>query len=127
VVADEAALLAIRDLKAGSFLADAAWMVIAALAHNLLRRTTLIGLPDPTIPTARTVRRRLVRRARPYHPNRSPSETPDAGPVARALSVAHAPLITSRSPLPCLVLRAAPQASELPIVDDGGGAQVSDL
>ena len=52
--------LAIRDLKdqalahfpSGKFLANAAWTVIAALAHNLLRWTTLIGLPDTVIPTA---------------------------------------------------------------------------
>src|ERR1017187_5058268 len=60
--------LAIRDLKdqalahfpSGKFLANAAWTVIAALAHNLLRWTTLIGLPDTIIPTARTLRRRLL-------------------------------------------------------------------
>jgi len=60
--------LAIRDLKdqalahfpSGKFLANAAWTVIAALAHNLLRWTTLIGLPGTVIPTARTIRRRLL-------------------------------------------------------------------
>ncbi len=60
--------LAIRDLKdqalahfpSGKFLANAAWTVIAALAHNLLRWTTLIGLPGTVIPTARTLRRRLL-------------------------------------------------------------------
>jgi hypothetical protein len=60
--------LAIRDIKdqalahfpSGRFLANAAWTVISALAHNLLRWTTLIGLPDTVIPTARTVRRRLL-------------------------------------------------------------------
>jgi hypothetical protein len=60
--------LAIRDLKdqalahfpSGKFLANAAWTVIAALAHNLLRWTTLIGLPNTIIPTARTLRRRLL-------------------------------------------------------------------
>jgi hypothetical protein len=60
--------LAIRDLKdqalahfpSGRFLANAAWTVIAALAHNLLRWTTLIGAPDSTIATARTLRRRLL-------------------------------------------------------------------
>ena len=60
--------LAIRDLKdqalahfpSGKFLANAAWTVIAALAHNLIRWTTLIGLPDTVIPTARTLRRRLL-------------------------------------------------------------------
>jgi Transposase DDE domain group 1 len=34
--------------------------VIAALAHNLLRWTTLIGLPDTVIPNSRTLRRRLL-------------------------------------------------------------------
>jgi hypothetical protein len=60
--------LAIRDLKdqalahfpSGRFLANAAWTVIGAIAHNLLRWTTLIGLPGTTVPTARTLRRRLL-------------------------------------------------------------------
>ena len=60
--------LAIRELKdqalahfpSGTFLANAAWTVIAALAHNLLRWTTRIGLPDTVTPTARTLRRRLL-------------------------------------------------------------------
>jgi len=60
--------LAIRDLKdqalahfpSGMFTANAAWTVIAALAHNLLRWTTVIGTPDTIIPTARTLRRRLL-------------------------------------------------------------------
>ena len=60
--------LSIRDLKdqalahfpSGKFLANAAWTVIAALAHNLLRWTSLIGLPDTVVPTARTIRRRLL-------------------------------------------------------------------
>jgi hypothetical protein len=60
--------LAIRDLKdqalahfpSGKFLANAAWTVIAAIAHNLLRWTTLIGLPDTVVATARTIRRRLI-------------------------------------------------------------------
>jgi hypothetical protein len=60
--------LAIRDLKdqalahfpSGRFTANAAWTVIAALAHNLLRWTTLIGLPTSAVRTARTLRRRLL-------------------------------------------------------------------
>jgi hypothetical protein len=60
--------LAIRDLKdqalahfpSGRFNANAAWTVIAALAHNLLRWTSLLGLPGQTIRTARTLRRRLL-------------------------------------------------------------------
>lgn len=60
--------LTIRDLKdqalahfpSGVFCANSAWTVIAALAHNLMRWTTLIGLPGETVPTARTLRRRLL-------------------------------------------------------------------
>jgi hypothetical protein len=60
--------LAIRDLKdqalahfpSGKFNANAAWTVIACLAHNLLRWTSLLGLPGQTIRAARTLRRRLL-------------------------------------------------------------------
>jgi Transposase DDE domain group 1 len=60
--------LAIRDLKdqalehfpSSRFAANAAWTVIACLAHNLLRWTSLIGLPASTVRTARTLRRRLL-------------------------------------------------------------------
>jgi hypothetical protein len=62
--------LAIRDLKdqalahfpSGKFYANAAWTVIAALAHNLLRWTSVLGLPGHTIRAARTFRRRLLAR-----------------------------------------------------------------
>ena len=60
--------LTIRDLKdqalahfpSGRFNANSAWTVIACLAHNLLRWTSLIGLPDESKRTARTLRRRLL-------------------------------------------------------------------
>jgi len=60
--------LCIRDLKdqalahfpSGKFMANAAWTVIAALAHNLLRWTHVLGLPGQTIRAARTLRRRLL-------------------------------------------------------------------
>ena len=60
--------LAIRDLKdqalahfpSGKYMANAAWTVIAALAHNLLRWTHLLALPDQTVRSARTLRRRLL-------------------------------------------------------------------
>jgi hypothetical protein len=59
---------AIADLKdqalahfpSGHFHANAAWTVLAALAHNMLRWTQLLGLPDTTIRAARTLRRRLL-------------------------------------------------------------------
>jgi len=60
--------LCIRDLKdqalahfpSGKFTANAAWTVIACLAHNLLRWTSVLGLPGQTIRAARTIRRRLL-------------------------------------------------------------------
>ena len=60
--------LTIRDLKdqalahfpSGQFNANSAWTVIAAIAHNLTRWTTVIGLPGQTIRAARTLRRRLL-------------------------------------------------------------------
>ena len=60
--------LVIRDLKdqalahfpSGHFHANAAWTVIAALAHNLLRWTEVIGAPGRAVRAARTARRRLL-------------------------------------------------------------------
>jgi hypothetical protein len=60
--------LTIRDLKdqalahfpSGQFNANSAWSVIAAIAHNLTRWTTVIGLPGDTVRAARTTRRRLL-------------------------------------------------------------------
>jgi hypothetical protein len=51
---------ALRHFPSGHFNANAAWTVLAALAHNLLRWTQLIGLPDTTVRAARTLRRRLL-------------------------------------------------------------------
>jgi hypothetical protein len=58
----------IADLKeqplahfpSGEFNANGAWTVLAALAHNLLRWTQLIGLPEQTVRAARTLRRRWL-------------------------------------------------------------------
>jgi hypothetical protein len=61
--------LAIRDLKDGAglrhcpsgvFLANAAWLVIATLAHNLLRWVAAIGLGSTGQVVANTLRRRLL-------------------------------------------------------------------
>jgi hypothetical protein len=60
--------LTIRDLKdqalahfpSGQFNANSAWTVIACLAHNLARWTTVIGLPGHTARAGRTLRRRLL-------------------------------------------------------------------
>jgi len=58
----------IADLKdqslahfpSGQFNANGAWVVLGALAHNLLRWTQLLGLPNTTARAARTLRRRLL-------------------------------------------------------------------
>jgi hypothetical protein len=61
--------LTIRDLKdqalrhfpSGKYHANSAWTVIAALAHNLARWSTLIGLPNRAVQTAATRRRHLLK------------------------------------------------------------------
>jgi hypothetical protein len=60
--------LTVRDLKdqalehfpSGVFNANSAWTVIACVAHNLTRWTSVIGLPADTVRAARTLRRRLL-------------------------------------------------------------------
>ena len=61
--------LAIRDLKdgaglrhcpSGRFLANAAWLVLAALAHHLLRWSSQLGLGTSGLVVAKTLRRRLL-------------------------------------------------------------------
>ena len=51
---------ALAHFPSGDYDANAAWTVLAAIAHNLLRWTQLLGLPDTTIRAARTLRRRLI-------------------------------------------------------------------
>jgi hypothetical protein len=51
---------ALAHFPSGHFHANAAWTVLGALAHNLLRWTQLLGLPGTTVRAARTLRRRLL-------------------------------------------------------------------
>jgi hypothetical protein len=51
---------ALAHFPSGEFNANGAWAVLAALAHNLLRWTQLLGLPDATVRAARTLRRRWL-------------------------------------------------------------------
>jgi Transposase DDE domain group 1 len=51
---------ALAHFPSGHFNANGAWTVLGALAHNLLRWTQLLGLPDTTVRAARTLRRRLL-------------------------------------------------------------------
>jgi hypothetical protein len=92
--------LVIRDLKEGSglnhcpsgrFFANAAWVVIATLAHNLLRWVARIGLDIRGLVVAKTIRRRflavpgrLTRSARRKH-LRLPSLWPWRTALERAL------------------------------------------
>jgi hypothetical protein len=92
--------LAIRDLKEGAglchcpsgrFFANAAWLVIAALAHNLIRWTAHIGLGIATTVVTKTIRRRyftasgrLTRSAR-RSTLHLPQRWPWAGQFATAL------------------------------------------
>ncbi|HEY6319845.1 MAG TPA: IS1380 family transposase [Acidimicrobiia bacterium] len=99
--------LAIRDLKegaglehvpSGNFLANSAWLVCAALAHNLIRWTAMLGdiTPEERLTVARTVRTRFLslpgrlvsRSGRPTL--RAPLEWPWAGAFERALNLLRA-------------------------------------
>ena len=99
--------LAIKDLKegaglehipSGNFSANAAWLVCAALAHNLIRWSALLGelTPDDQLVVARTIRTRYLsipgrlisRSGRPTL--RTPLEWPWATKFARALALLRA-------------------------------------
>ena len=51
---------ALAHFPSGHFHANSAWTVLAALTHNLLRWTELLGLPGTVVRAARTLRRRLL-------------------------------------------------------------------
>jgi Transposase DDE domain group 1 len=51
---------ALAHFPSGHFHANGAWTVLAAIAHNLLRWTQLLGLPNTTVRAAATLRRRLL-------------------------------------------------------------------
>jgi Transposase DDE domain group 1 len=51
---------ALAHFPSGRFAANGAWTVLACLAHNLLRWTQLLGLPNSSVRAARTLRRRLI-------------------------------------------------------------------
>ena len=99
--------LAIKDLKegaglehipSGNFSANAAWLVCAALAHNLIRWSALLGelTPDDQLVVARTIRTRYLSiPGRLISPSgrptlRTPLEWPWATKFARALALLRA-------------------------------------
>ena len=75
---------ALAHFPSGHFNANGAWTVLAALAHNLLRWTQLLGLPDTTVRAARTLRRRLLAHPRPPDPPRARLDAAPARPLALA-------------------------------------------
>jgi Transposase DDE domain group 1 len=94
---------ALVHFPSGEFNANGAWTVLGALAHNLLRWTQLIGLPDSTVRADRTPRWRLLTIAgRPTRPGRSwtlhlPARWPWQGDYITALARIRA-LPTARTP-----------------------------
>ena len=51
---------ALAHFPSGEFNANGAWTVLGAIAHNILRWTQQLGLPDTTVRAARTIRRRWL-------------------------------------------------------------------
>jgi len=83
---------ALAHFPSGDYDANAAWTVLGALAHNLLRWTQLLGLPDTPVRAARTMRRwlvnlpgRLTRHARGWTLH-LPARWPWHGDFTRALN-----------------------------------------
>ena len=114
--------LVIRDLKdqalahfpSGRFHANSAWTVIAALAHNLARWTTLIGLPTAPVQTAHARRRQLLADPRPADPHQPPMDTPAPRPLALEDRLHHRARRDPRAPRPSLT---APPRSPQPPAD----------
>ena len=75
---------ALAHFPSGHYGANGAWTVLAALAHNLLRWTQLLGLPDTTVRAARTLRRRLLADPRPPHQPRTRLDAAPTRPLALA-------------------------------------------
>ena len=81
---------AIRDLKygvglnhlpSGRFAANAAWLAVQTMAHNLARWTARIGLGE-RIATTKTLRRRFLLPGRTAHPLGTPVDPASSGSLA---------------------------------------------
>ena len=110
---------AIRDLKygvglnhlpSGRFAANAAWLAVQVIAHNLARWTTRIGLGEP-VATTKTLRRRFFSLAgRPHSFGAPPHPAPAPG-LALAKPVQPRSRQTTRPAAPFLI---APMVSDCP-------------
>ena len=73
--------MGLNHLPSGRFAANAAWLAVQVMAHNLARWTARLGL-GAGIVTTKTLRRRLFGLARAAHPLGPAADAPPAGPLA---------------------------------------------
>ena len=106
---------AIRDLKygvglnhlpSGRFAANAAWLAVQTMAHNLARWTARIGLGE-RIATTKTLRRRFLLPGRTAHPLGAPPHTASATALALGSPVRSCPGPIACPATPCLTAAAA--------------------
>ena len=86
----------LNHLPSGPFAANAAWLAVQVIAHNLARRTARVGLGEPTV-TTKTLRRRVfalvgritrsARRLTLHRPRHWPWETQFTGAMARLRAI----------------------------------------
>ena len=106
---------AIRDLKhgvglnhlpSGRFAANAAWLAVQVMAHNIARWTARIGLGEQVV-TTKTLRRRFFSLAGTDHPLGAPPHTASATALALGSPVRSCPGPIARPATPCLTAAAA--------------------
>ena len=64
--------MGLNHLPSGRFAANAAWLAVRALAHNITRRTCRIGLGEQVV-TTKTLRQRFFSPGRTHHTLGAPS------------------------------------------------------
>ena len=106
---------AIRDLKhgvglnhlpSGRFAANAAWLAVQVMAHNIARWTARIGLGEQVV-TTKTLRRAVLLPGRTDHPLGAPPHTASATAPALGSPVRSCPGPIARPATPCLTAAAA--------------------
>ena len=102
---------AIRDLKygvglnhlpSGRFAANAAWLAVQAMAHNLARWTARIGLGEQVV-TTKTLRRRSILPRRTAHPLGAPPHTASTTALALGNPVQSRPGTAASDSTSCLM------------------------
>ena len=107
---------AIRDLKygvglnhlpSGRFAANAAWMAVQVIAHNIARWTARIGLGEQVV-TTKTLRRRFFSPGRTPHTLGTPPHSASSAGLALGKPVRRSPGATALPATPCLTATIAP-------------------